>query len=323
MKFLTFIIAFAPTYLLAQSTTWSASKDFVEENIRSISITSVMPAINTLYTLGDRETRFQTNATGGYNYAVSTKYFDLSFTTRNSADESDGVRVSEYSDIFFKTQLGDLEVTIHQAQFDGGNINEGPLTAEDLFFEDYQVRKQHFRTTYYLNTNFNKVLNNPRKAIEMRAKTQKNYFSSWLATVGYDNTQTTFPRLSENMAQEVFKMNASTFAQSDYIQQLDAQTSYLSLGYAGLHMLTTNFTYDFKLSFGSGLQQAQYSVRGQNVNDEGTSSYLEWDFGFNYIIKKNHNIGIRLETYQLSTTVGQTTINSNADQISTFYQYLF
>ena len=96
MKFLAFIMTFAPMCLFAQNTTWSASKDFVAENLKSISITSVMPAINTYYTLGDRETRFQTNATGGYNYAVSTKYFDLSFTTRNSADESDGVRVSEY-----------------------------------------------------------------------------------------------------------------------------------------------------------------------------------------------------------------------------------
>lgn len=232
----------------AIESSWDMAKSLWSENVESVSIKSNMPSVTTDYSLEingqERDVSFQTYANGSYTYAIATKLFDFGITFPNSGDEK--VQTTKYSDFYFKTQIGDFELTYHQAEFLGGNVNEGPLTEEDAFYEDYQIDKKHFRLSYYFNTQYNKILDRPLKARSARAETSKNYFSSYIATIGYDDSQTSFPNLSGAQGAKVFNLTASEFRNSDYIQNLDTQTAYYSIGYAGLHMLSTNFTYDFK-----------------------------------------------------------------------------
>lgn len=320
---LALLVSTSPAW--AQNITWNSAKDFWTENVKSVSLKSSMPSLSTDYSLEidgkQREVFFQTNVTGNYTYAIETKYFDLGVTVPGSSYEED-IENTDYSDFYFKTQMGDFEVTYHQAQFNGGNANEGPLTPEDAFYQDYQVKKNHLRVSYYINTQFNKILDQPINARKIRGETGKNYFSSWMATVGYDDSQTRFPNLTASEGAELFDLKASNFKNAGYIQNLDTRTLYYSFGYAGLHMLTMNLTYDFKLTFGNGRQEANYLIQGEEQSDIGTSRYVEFDMGTNYLINETHNIGLKIESYTHSTDIGTTTIDSRASQVFLFYQYI-
>ncbi len=308
MKILAFFTFLLSTHVFAQK-------------VDGVGIRSINPNLNSYYTIGKKEVDFQTNSSAGTNITLLTSWFDFGVTFQGGRNNQEGIKQSRYHDFFLKTQIKDFELTYHQAEFVGANINEGPLTEKDIFFEDYKVKKQLFRVTHYFNHVFNRVLNNPKAARKERALTGSNYISSWLGTVGYVDTLSKFPKLNQEQSESMFGFNSINSTSSSYIENLETKNLFYSVGYAGLHMLTTNFTYDFKISFGNGFQVAKYTQNGKSQKDDTNASYMEWDFGLNYLINETHNIGLRGESYQNSVKIGDAKIDSSASQVAVFYQY--
>jgi hypothetical protein len=295
------------------------------ENITYVGFNTNTPRINTELTANsgsnkEQEVEFETNTSGVYTFSIGTTYIDLSVSTplsKKKDGDDNAIEESRYSDLYFKGQFGDFEFTYHNAKYDGGTISEE--SESDIFHEDYTVNKSNLRLSYYTDTKFNKILKSPIEAIIQRTNLNSSYFDSWIVTLGYDKTATNFPQLSDTETNDIFNLTASSIS---YIDKLESKTKYYSFGYAGLHMLTENFTYNFKISFGNGIQESKYTIDSNERRHGGSSRYIEFDFATNYLFNKTHNIGIKTESYRHTTELEGNTISSRASQTSLFYQYL-
>ena len=287
--------------------------------IKSVGMSANNPSIDTEYTAkinsSSKDIRFQSNTSGGYRYFLGTSYLDLSFSVKNNYESE--VPQSSYNDFYLRSRFSNFEIVIHQGNFVGGNISEGPLTEDDVFYDDYSVSKSHLRGSYYSIKNFASIYRRPKKISSLVATESKKYFSSWITSLGYEASVTNFPAMNSTEQKSVFKMN-DTF---DMFQSLENQTIFSSLGYAGIYSFTESFSFSFRLSIGWGLQNSEYFINNQQYEDDNISNYNDLDIGINYLINNKHNLAVLADNYSQTTNISNTTVRNSVSQIALMYQY--